>query len=255
MRYVICFLLILLTGTMAFAAEEKLTMTPENFLQKVTWWGQACIRIETDSGKTIYFDPFNLAMADPADYVLLTHSHQDHLNAQALPLVVGEKTKIIAPATIADALVEMKYQAEKLVAPGDELVLADFTVEVVPAYNVEKTRFHPKENNWVGYILTVDGVRIYHAGDTERIPEMKEIDCDIAFLPLGQTYTMNSVEEAAQAAADVKAEIAVPMHYGLYEGTADDAQKFKDLLHDTINVVVIPPKGVNTESESEKDYK
>ncbi|MCK4836639.1 MAG: MBL fold metallo-hydrolase, partial [Candidatus Aminicenantes bacterium] len=95
-----------------------------------------------------------------------------------------------------------------------------------------------KENQWVGYILTIDGIRIYHAGDTERIPEMKNFSCDIALLPLGQTYTMNSVKEAAEAAIDVKAKIAIPIHYGLYEGKTQDAVEFQNILKDKIKVII-----------------
>ena len=103
-----------------------------------------------------------------------------------------------------------------------------------------KTQFHPKANNWVGYLLTIDGVKIYHFGDTERIPEMKNIVCDIALLPLGQKYTMNSVQEAADAALDARAKIAIPIHYGLYEGKAADADAFAALLKGKITVVIKP---------------
>jgi L-ascorbate metabolism protein UlaG (beta-lactamase superfamily) len=111
-------------------------------------------------------------------------------------------------------------------------------IEAVPAYNIVKTNFHPKANNWVGYILTIDKIRIYHTGDTERIPEMKNMACDIILLPLGQTYTMNSVEEAAEATLDVKAKIAIPIHFGLYEGKAEDAQKFQALLKVKVKVII-----------------
>ena len=101
---------------------------------------------------------------------------------------------------------------------------------------------HKRNDDFAGYILTVGQSRIYHAGDTERIPEMKNIDCDIALLPLGQTYTMNSVEEAAEAAMDTGAEIAIPIHYGMYEGTKEDALEFKELLDGKIKVVILDPK-------------
>lgn len=101
-----------------------------------------------------------------------------------------------------------------------------------------KINYHPKKNKWVGYILTIEDNNVYHAGDTERIPEMKDIVCDIALLPLGQTYTMNSVEDAAEAAIDVKAKIAIPFHYGLYKGTEEDSVKFRKLLKDKVEVVI-----------------
>jgi L-ascorbate metabolism protein UlaG (beta-lactamase superfamily) len=108
----------------------------------------------------------------------------------------------------------------------------------VPVYNVVKTNFHPNQNNWVGYIITVDRVRIYHAGDTERIPEMMTFSRDIAMLPLGQTYTMNSVEDAAKAAIDVKAKTAIPIHYDMYEGAKADAEMFKKLQEGMVTVVI-----------------
>jgi L-ascorbate metabolism protein UlaG (beta-lactamase superfamily) len=116
--------------------------------------------------------------------------------------------------------------------------VGNIQIEAVPAYNIVKTNYHPKEKKYVGYIITVEGVRIYHAGDTERIPEMKEFTCDIVLLPLGQTYTMNTVEEAAEAALDVKAKFAIPIHYGMYEGKMEDAIKFAELLKDKIQVVI-----------------
>jgi L-ascorbate metabolism protein UlaG (beta-lactamase superfamily) len=106
---------------------------------------------------------------------------------------------------------------------------------------VVKTNYHPKENNWIGYIIDVDGVLVYHAGDTERIPEMRNMIVDIALLPLGQTYTMNSVEEAAEAAIDINPSIAVPIHYGMYEGSVEDALKFKELLAGKVEVVILEP--------------
>jgi L-ascorbate metabolism protein UlaG (beta-lactamase superfamily) len=115
---------------------------------------------------------------------------------------------------------------------------AGIRIETLPAYNIKKTQFHPRSAGHVGYVLTIDGVRIYHAGDTERIPEMKELNCDIALLPLGQTYTMNSVNEAAQAALDTKAKIAIPMHYDMYEGTPQDAERFKKLLEGKVRVEI-----------------
>ena len=127
-----------------------------------------------------------------------------------------------------------------MLKPGAQKIVAGVKVEAVPAYNVVKTNFHPKSNNWVGFVITISNVKIYHAGDTERIPEMKDIECDIALLPLGQTYTMNSVKDAADAAIDVKARIAIPIHYGLYEGKEEDARKFKELLAGKVDVIIKP---------------
>ncbi|MBU1063196.1 MBL fold metallo-hydrolase, partial [bacterium] len=98
--------------------------------------------------------------------------------------------------------------------------------------------FHPKSKNYLGYVLTIDGVRVYHAGDTERIPEMQQFDCDIALLPLGQKYTMNSVYEAANSALDVKAKIAIPIHYDMFEGKLSDADAFQEILKGKVKVII-----------------
>ncbi len=121
--------------------------------------------------------------------------------------------------------------------PGDELKLDNIFVDAVRAYNVGKN-YHPKKQNHLGFVITIDGIRIYHAGDTNRIPEMKDIICDIALVPLGQTYTMDSVEEAVEVVKDVKAKIAIPFHYGTYEGSKKDADIFKDLLNGFTEVII-----------------
>ncbi|HNV53360.1 MAG TPA: MBL fold metallo-hydrolase, partial [Tenuifilaceae bacterium] len=92
----------------------------------------------------------------------------------------------------------------------------------------------------VGYLLNLCNVWLYHTGDTELIPEMKNIKCDIIMLPLGQTYTMNSVEDAVQAVLDTSASVAIPVHYGIYEGSDDDALKFKEMLKDKAEVIILP---------------
>ncbi|HEY3346824.1 MAG TPA: MBL fold metallo-hydrolase, partial [Nitrospirota bacterium] len=120
-----------------------------------------------------------------------------------------------------------KLKKFRKVAPGDKLNEKGIDIETVPAYNTNKA-FHPKSNRWVGYIFTVEGERLYIAGDTDYIPEMKSIKCDIAFLPVSGTYVMTA-EEAVQAAQDIKPKVAVPMHYGTLAGTVADAERFKKL--------------------------
>ncbi len=214
--------------------------TPEQMVEKIHWLGQATVKIQIGE-KVIYVDPYQIKKDDQADIVLITHSHQDHFSPDDLARVVTDNTVFIAPLDCAQKL-KGKFANQIIVSsPGMKTNVGGIDVEAVPAYNVIKTKFHPKEKAWVGYVLTIEGVRIYHAGDTERIPEMKNIDCHIALLPLGQTYTMNSVEEAAEVALDVHARIAIPIHYGLYEGKTSDAEEFKKLLEGKV-VVVIKPK-------------
>jgi L-ascorbate metabolism protein UlaG (beta-lactamase superfamily) len=207
-------------------------------LDKITWFGQAAIKINHD-GKNIYIDPYQMPEPDTASLVLITHSHQDHLSPEDLMLIATKNTPIICPESCEEQMRQEGYTNLITVKPGSKITVDGIKIEAVPMYNVVKTNYHPKENNWTGFILEIGNSRIYHAGDTERIPEMKQIDCDIVMLPLGQTYTMNSVEEAAEAALDTGAEIAIPIHYGMYEGTEEDAKKFSHLLQGKMEVVIL----------------
>jgi L-ascorbate metabolism protein UlaG (beta-lactamase superfamily) len=211
----------------------------QDLVDRIDWLGQATFRIAADDA-LIYIDPYQLAVDDEADLVLVTHSHGDHCAPDDLRKVVGPDTTIIAPQDCVSAIAPLAPCAHRVLEPGMSTEVGAITIDAVPAYNIVKTQFHPKANKWVGYILTIEGVRVYHAGDTERIPEMQEIDCDIAFLPLGQTYTMSGVDEAADAARDIDAAVVIPMHFGTYEGTDDDAVAFRALLQDEIEVVIKP---------------
>ena len=203
-------------------------------VQNIHWIQQSCFRIDGHKSK-IYIDPLSITQTDVADIILITHAHGDHFSPDDIAKLVGPNTIIIAPA-------DCNYTgtAKRIVLKPGELYFAKNCIKIkaVPAYDIVKTDYHPKSNNWVGYVLTMNGVSIYHAGDTERIPEMKSIYCDIALLPLGQTYTMNSVADAAESAKDVHAKVAIPMHFGFYEGTEADAQTFKSLLDGKIKVVI-----------------
>ena len=207
-----------------------------SLVENINWTGQASVKIVTKKG-VIYIDPYDIEKTDSADYIFITHSHDDHFTVSEIELIANANTQIIAPKECCDQLSSAGYNHLTEVVPGNTLNLAGISVEVVPAYNIDK-RYHPKESNWVGYVLEVDGVTIYHPGDTDQIPEMKKIDCDLAFMPLGQTYTMDSVEEAVNAVLDVKAEVAIPFHYGNYEGRKLDAEKFKSILMGKVDVVI-----------------
>lgn len=234
---VICLLLLLGVFVCANGALSA-NVSPEDMLEKIHWLGHASVKIEADE-KIIYIDPYRITKkTNDADIILVTHSHSDHLSTGDIAKVANEDTVFIAPKSCMSA-VEKEFTMELLISkPGMRMQINGILIEAVRAYNVVKTKFHPKKNNWVGYVLTIDGVSIYHAGDTERIPEMKTFTCDIAMLPLGQKYTMNSVQEAAEAALDVQAKIAIPIHYLTNEGTVEDAQTFTDLLKGKVKVVI-----------------
>jgi L-ascorbate metabolism protein UlaG (beta-lactamase superfamily) len=211
--------------------EFKSQLSADDMANKLHWIMQSCFRIEGTNYK-IYIDPQGIKTKDSANIILITHSHSDHFLPSDIAKLSNKNTTIYGP-------VDCKYTGvcKELIVikPGDEKILNEyFKIKAVPAYNNN----HLKISNWVGYLITIDGVTIYHSGDTKRIDEMKTFTCDIALLPLGQTYTFSSVAEAAEAAKDVQAKIAIPMHYGLYEGKAADAETFKSLLDGVIKVII-----------------
>ena len=200
-------------------------------IENIHWLGHASFRI--DGEKTIYIDPWKLAKgAKKADLILITHDHYDHCSPEDVAKIAKDDTVIV---TIAAAAPKLKGDV-RIVKPGDSLTVAGIPIEAVPAYNVGK-QFHPKEAGHVGFIVTVGGQRIYHAGDTDVIPEMDDIQADIALLPVGGTYTMTA-EEAAQATNKIKPKVAVPMHYGTIVGSIEDAHRFRDLCQ--VEVSILP---------------
>lgn len=177
----------------------------------------ACIRIEYD-GKEIEIDPVtklrdrtvDYSVMPKASYIFVTHEHADHYDAAAIKLLSNDETQLIMNQRCADM-----YGSGLVMANGQSLMLDDLTVEAVPAYNTTEghQQFHPKGRD-NGYILTIDGMRIYIAGDTEDIPEMESIkDIDIAFLPCNQPYTMTP-EQLVRAAKTIKPKVLFPYHYG-----------------------------------------
>lgn len=184
--------------------------------------------------KVIYTDPFKIANEDRADIILLSHEHFDHLSLDDLNKVCSPETTIVASNLCKSGLQKVKAKEKLFIEPGKKLEVGQVAIEAFPAYNVNKFRepgkpFHPKESNGVGFVFQMDGTRVYYAGDTDFIPEMKAIRCDIALLPVSGTYVM-TVEEAAKAAQTINPKIAVPMHYAAIVGTNDDAKKFKSAV-------------------------
>ena len=204
----------------------------------------ATAKIEVTGGPIIYIDPVLLPANNPADadFILITHNHGDHQEAGANGSInrIRKPTTVIyssppgVPAlTTALAGTGVTINA---VTPGQKFTIGGVEVETVPMYNVVKNN-HPRAMNFVGYVVNVGGVRVYASGDTERFPEMKTFTADIALLPLGQTFTMNSVQEAADAALDLRARIAIPYHYGRGEGTVADAATFATLIGGRMQVL------------------
>ena len=186
---------------------------------KITWLGHASVLV-TDGASNIYFDPWNLSGSlPPADIILVTHEHHDHYSEPDIRMISKPGMKVVAPMKMA--------LVTDIVKPGEKVLINGIEITAVPAYNIGKV-FHPRSNGWAGFILTMDGKKIYHAGDTDRIPEMMDIKTDIAFMPSGGTYTMTS-KEAALAANDVGAKVAIPIHWGDVVGSLEDAKEFERL--------------------------
>lgn len=175
--------------------------------------GQSAFLLTSQSGLTVAIDPFR---PDPrwqaADLVLITHDHPDHFNAAVVRSLLKPGTRVVVPASVKASGGDQGL-ATDTVTPGASLTAGPFTLTAVRAYNL-KAKFHPRERDWVGYLFTLDGLAIYHAGDTDLIPEMEGLRVDLALLPAGGVFTMNPAA-AARAAALVKAAVAVPMHYGM----------------------------------------
>jgi L-ascorbate metabolism protein UlaG (beta-lactamase superfamily) len=197
------------------------------------WLGHDGFKIIA-GGKTIYTDPYKLGKAqhnkNDADIVFISHNHFDHLSMDDLKHVVAKKTTMLAATECVEQLKAAGAAEIKGVAPGDKLTVQGVPVEAVAAYNTNK-KFHPKADGKVGFVITAGSIRIYHAGDTDDIPEMNTVNPDIALLPVSGTYVMTAEEAARAVNEKIKPKkLAIPMHYGTIVGTENDAKKFKDLV-------------------------
>lgn len=181
------------------------------------------IKIEGDIN--IYFDPFKIKeVLNDADVIFITHEHYDHFSPEDILKIKKENTIIILPESMQDKALELGFEKSNivLVIPNEKYVVENKNLlfETIPAYNINKN-FHKKEMNWVGYILNIEGKRIYVAGDTDITEENQKVKCDIALVPIGGTYTMEA-KEAAKLINIIKPKIAIPMHYGAIVGSKED---------------------------------
>lgn len=193
-------------------------------LDRFVWFKQASYQWRGD-GLMVYIDPWGVTRPDPADVIFITHAHYDHFSLEDIERIRKADTRIVAPHDIAQEL-----SGDVLaVRPGDSIDVSGIRGEAVPAYNVseERLEFHPRANEWVGYVLDLGGHRYYHAGDTDHLDDLEQVRADVAFLPVGGTYTMD-VTEAAGLARAMRPGLAVPMHYGFVAGTEADGQRFAE---------------------------
>jgi len=194
-------------------------------LERFTWFKQSGY-LWKDEGIAVYIDPWGVPnTAPPADLLFITHAHFDHFSPDDIEKIQQDSTRVFAPADVAAEIAG----GVTPVAPGDAVEALGVKAQAVPAYNVAEFRldFHPQANRWVGYILTMGGADFYHAGDTDPIRDLESVRADVAFVPIGGTYTMD-VDEAAGLVKAINPRVAVPMHYGHVEGVGvkGDAQRF-----------------------------
>lgn len=190
--------------------------------------------IKITGEKTIYIDPFKInAQYQDSDIIFITHDHYDHYSLEDIQKIIQPHTILVCPETMQNQIQDLQLKPENIltITPNETYQVSNIKIETIPAYNINKP-FHPKANNWVGYIITINNKRYYIAGDTDITEENQKVKCDIALLPIGGTYTMD-YKEAAKLANTIKPEIVIPTHYGSIVGNKEDAIKFKELIEPT----------------------
>ena len=203
-------------------------------LENINVLCHSAIRLEIDN-KIIYIDPYSLTSnANDADLIFITHDHYDHFSIEDIKKVEKSNTIFIIPESMLENAIKSGIKENRIIKikPNQNYKYENLKIETIPAYNVNK-KFHPKENNWVGYLIEYNNVVYYIAGDTDITNENKKVKCDIAFVPIGGTYTMN-YKEAAKLINEIKPKFVVPIHYGKIVGTKQDALNFEKLLNEDI---------------------
>ncbi len=208
-------------------------------LNNVEWLGHSTIKFNFNDS-VIYIDPYNIDnMYKDADIIFITHSHYDHFSESDIDKIRKDNTKIVITQDLYKKVLDLNFKLENIVKviPNNNYCLDNIKFSTVSSYNTNK-QFHPKENNWVGYIININNIRYYIAGDTDINDDNKKVKCDVAFLPIGGTYTMDC-HEAANLANIIKPNIVVPIHYGSIVGTKNDALEFKNYVDKTIKCVIM----------------
>ncbi len=191
--------------------------------------------------KKIYIDPYKIQENyNDADLILCTHSHYDHFSIEDIQKVIGKYTKIFIQEESKQELINIGVNEENIIIikPYEKYEYEESVrIETIPAYNKNKN-YHPKDKNWVGYIIEIENTKYYIAGDTDYTKEASKVKCDVAFLPIGGTYTMDYIEAAALA-NKIKPKFVIPIHYGTIVGDPEDGVLFKDLIDKKIKCVIL----------------
>lgn len=198
---------------------------------------QSSIKITSD--KIIYFDPYKIEEeVHDADLIFITHDHYDHYDVESIKNIMKDTTKIIIPDKMAPTVL-MTFNSKNVIGvlPNNNYELEGIPVETIPSYNTNK-EYHPKNNNWVGYILTLNNETIYVAGDTDITDENKQVKCDIALIPIGGTYTMTA-KEAAELVNIIKPKTVIPTHYITIVGSKKDEEEFISLIDKNIEIITL----------------
>ena len=189
---------------------------------------QSSIKIELD--KTIYFDPYKIEdNKNDADIIFITHDHYDHMDIDSINKIKNDNTIVVAPKSMEETISKISFNDYIYLNPFDEINIEGIDIKTIPAYNISKP-FHPRDNNWLGYIVTYNNIIYYVAGDTDKTPEAESVKCDIAFVPIGGHFTMDPIE-ASELIKVINPKIVIPTHYGSIVGNKDDGKKLKELLN------------------------
>lgn len=188
--------------------------------------------------RTLYFDPWETDGPE-ADLIFISHDHFDHCDPPTVKNLLGPKTRIITEKDSASKLKEAGITANiTVMEPDDAIEVKEVIIKAVPAYNVNKEKeFHPRAKRNLGFVVTMDGLTIYHAGDTDFIPEMADVKTDVALLPVSGIYVMTA-EEAVEAALTIKPKVAIPMHYDKIAGDRQMAEAFQAALAGKVKVEI-----------------
>ena len=200
---------------------------------KIKWLGHDSFSLVGNI--KIITDPYKIVTKEKTDLILVSHNHFDHLSMDDLKNVSADNTTIVSAKECLDMLTGFTFKEKIGILPGEEKTVKGIKIKAIRAYNLDKINpetkkpFHPKEDDKIGFLIELNGITIYHTGDTDLIPEMSDLKPDIALVPVSGTYVM-TVQQAAKAVEKIKPKIVIPMHYGTIVGSEKDAHDFKQLI-------------------------